>query len=475
MLPKFPDNFLWGTAISAFQTEMGNSEQSICSNLDWYEWANNEKIKSEKLVSGDRPQDGDDFWDLYENDLKLAKSLGNNAIRFSIEWGRIFKDETFSVPGEFRRDERGEPLDFIPASNTLEKLKQIADMDAVDHYLNMIKSANKNGLKVALTLYHWPIPLWLHDPIRAHMNLDNAERRGWIDGSTIEEFAKYSYFASLIFRNLPELWETINEPEVIALNGYLFGDTSGFPPGLSSVPLAFQVERNLAFAHNLAYRTLKKNTDRPVGIGTSPPYFEPAGEDRRDAEMADTARYMNNEWILNAIVNGEFDNGLTGKPDEKIANFGGSDYIGIDYYSRMRVRYSEKSTYASVLPLEFLPCINCSDFQWDIYPLGMREVLKWIYRKYGRPMYILENGIADSKDEKREEYIISHIKALHDSIYEDRLDVRGYFHWSLIDNYEWSSGFSKRFGLYEVDYVTKERKRRKSAEAYERICKGMDI
>jgi len=472
---RFPDGFIWGTAISAFQTEMGSSGESVFTGTDWFTWANDMDIIREGLVSGDRPQKGDGFWDLYEEDMKRAKSLGNNAIRMSIEWARIFRTPTFDVDANFERRGEGEPISFSPSPETFRQMQSIADLDSLKHYEKMIDYAHSIGLKVFMTLYHWPLPIWLHRPVECHRDILKAKERGWLDLRTVEEFAKYSYFISKTLGPKADSWETINEPEVIAINGYILGQESGFPPGINNVPLGFRVERNLAFAHNLAYKILKKFTGREVGIGTAPPYFEPATDSPRDVEIANTARYLNNEWILNAAIKGEFDNNLSGYPDEKIKDFGGTDYVGIDYYSRMRVRYSEEESYAGVLPMEILPCENCSDFNWDIYPEGIRKVTGWIYRAYLKPIYILENGIADREDRMRGNFIKDHLASLSAAIYSDNIPVRGYFHWSLIDNFEWADGFSMRFGLYRVDYGTKERIRRNSAEIYEKICKGEEV
>ncbi len=472
---EFPKGFIWGTAISAFQTEMGSSDSANFEKTDWYEWANGEQIIKKGLVSGDKPQDGDGFWDLYEEDLRRAKSLGNNSIRMSIEWARIFNEQTTSVEANFIRNEKGEPLAFAETGNTLSQMKSLADDEVLEHYNKMIDFAHSLDLEVFMTLYHWPLPTWLHKPLQCHSDIEKANARGWVDQATVEEFAKYAFFISKTIGPRVECWETINEPEVIATNGYVFGSTSGFPPGLDNIPLGFRVERNLAFAHNLAFKILKKNTGRETGIGTAPPYFEPVSNDPKDVEIANTARYLNNEWILNAAIRGEFDNGLSGVPDEKIPDFGGTDYVGIDYYSRLRVKYSEDEQYAGVLPMRVLPCENCTDFQWDIYPEGIRDVTKWIYERYRKPIYILENGIADSADKKRGKFIENHLRSLSRAISSDGTPIRGYFHWSLLDNFEWAQGYSMRFGLYSVDYKTKERVKRNSAEVYEKICKGLPI
>ena len=147
----------------------------------------------------------------------------------------------------------------------------------------------------------------------------------------------------------------------------------------------------------------------------------------------------------------------------------------IDTQKWLRVKYSEEEKYAGVLPMKILPCEDCSDFKWDIYPDGIKHVSKWIYERYGKPIYILENGIADATDAKRGKFIVDHLSSLSQSISSEGIPIKGYFHWSLFDNFEWASGYSMRFGLYSVDYKTKERIKRNSADIYEKICKGLPL
>lgn len=125
--------------------------------------------------------------------------------------------------------------------------------------------------------------------------------------------------------------------------------------------------------------------------------------------------------------------------------------------------------------MEMLPCVDCTDFGWDIYPEGIRSVLKWIFSKYRIPIYILENGIADANDEKRARFTKDHLKNLGDAINIDSIPVKGYYHWSLMDNFEWAQGYSMRFGLYAVDYGTKARERRKSADVFESVCRTGEL
>ncbi|EQD45362.1 beta-glucosidase, partial [mine drainage metagenome] len=162
---------------------------------------------------------------------------------------------------------------------------------------------------------------------------------------------------------------------------------------------------------------------------------------------------------------------LDGIAEETVKEMKGTDFLGIDYYSRYRVKFKENEMTAGIPGMTVEPCINCSDFGWDIFPEGLRKTLSWLYGNYKLPLYILENGIADSADSNRSMFITDHLRELAVSINSDRIPVKGYFHWSLLDNFEWAKGFSMRFGLYAVDYVTRERRMRKSAEVYEEICR----
>ncbi len=469
MKGKFPADFIWGTAISAFQTEYGPGVD--IPDTDWYRWATSEEIIQEGLVSGDSPADGDSFWTLYREDMQRAADLGTNSIRLSIEWARIFPESTEGVKVREQRSAGGHILDVDVDGSALEQLDRIADVKSLNHYEEMLRYAKSLGLKIFLTLYHWPLPSWIHDPIGCHKDHETAEKKGWLAEGTIVEFGKYAEYVSKKLGAYVDYWETINEPDAISSQGYFFGDSAGYPPGISDLQLAVSVQKNLVFAHNVAYSRIKSNSGSPVGIGISPPWFEAADSRPETTGVAELARYMNSEWMLNALVSGLFDNDFDTEPDEMVEGISGTDFIGIDYYTRMRIRYNEEEP----LGMEFLPCTDCTDFGWEIYPEGLRKVCAWIYEKYGLPLYILENGIADASDTKRENYITGHISELWKTISIDGIPVKGYFHWSLIDNFEWAVGYSMRFGLFEVDYRTGRRSKRKSADIYGKICRTGEI
>ncbi|PMP74774.1 MAG: beta-galactosidase [Aciduliprofundum sp.] len=470
IIMSFPENFLWGTAISAFQTEMGSSRESISDKSDWYVWVHDADNINDGTVSGDLPENGDGFWDYYKQDIDNAKWLGNNVIRLSLDWARIFPDETFEVPVRVKRT--GNIItDVSLESGSMKKLESIAEMDAVDHYRKIFSYIRSKGMKVFLTLYHWPLPLWLHDPIGCHKDIENCKKRGWLDEDTLVEFAKFAYFASKYFSAYVDIWETINEPDVIASQGYVLGAISGFPPAVFDIQKAFAAEKNLVIAHSLAYRGIKKfSRHAPVGIGTAPQYFEPVSMDDETVNFVNYLKYLNNEWYLNGVTFGYLDMDLDGVFDERIERFYPPDYIGIDYYQRLRVSFKGEEGVPFIFNAEIQPCTDCSDFMWDIYPQGLRIVLREIFTRYRKRIYVLENGIADSSDTKRPDFIVNHIGEMEKSLKYDKVPLDGYFHWSLIDNYEWAKGFSMRFGLFGVNYDTKERYVRRSAEIYRNIC-----
>jgi len=475
MKAKFPEDFVWGTAISAFQTEMGVSKEADFAGTDWYQWTHSPEIIENHLVSGDLPEKGVGFWDLYEEDMKRAKELGTNAIRLSIEWGRIFPESTEAIEAKVGRNRGGDVVAVGVGEEGFGALSKTANWDVVEHYRKMLAYAKSLGLKVFLTANHFALPSWLHDPVACHKDMEKSSRKGWVDEKTVIEFGKYADFAGRVFSESVDVWETINEPDVIATQGYVLG-SSGFPPGLEDPLLAFRVERNLALAHNVGYTNIKKHFGaKPVGIGIAPNVFFPVDDDPRSRKAAEFATYMSAEWILNALMYGCFDNDFDMMTDERAEGISGSDYIGIDYYQRIRVRYSENVSVAGALNMEMLPCVDCTDFGWDIYPEGIRAVSNWMFNRYRVPIYILENGIADAKDEKRARFTRDHLRALADAINVDGVPIRGYFHWSLMDNFEWANGYSMRFGLYSVDYETKRREKRKSAELFEKVCKTGEL
>ncbi|MFQ6053143.1 MAG: family 1 glycosylhydrolase [Candidatus Bathyarchaeia archaeon] len=477
---RFPEGFLWGTATSAFQVEMGRGEPSPHS--DWYAWVHDEGNIASGRVSGDLPEDGPGSWELYGGDLRLARDeLGNNAIRLSLDWSRIFPRSTRAVEVDIDHDDHGNVSRVNVDEDSMRSLRAAADGGAVRRYRQILSEARELGLTVMLTLYHWPIPLWLHDPIACRDDVEAASLRGWLDQRTVIEFAKYAAFAADALGDLVDLYATINEPRIVSEHGYL-SERGEFPPGLNDPGLFLTSMRNLSIAHGVAYEQVKR-WDRcsasdlgpaSVGVVVVLQYYEPEDPmDDLDAAASDFVEYLYNEWYLNSILRGDYDMNLDGviQPEEQWPHMvKGCDFIGVNYYSRWRVRYAEKGPDPR-FNYDFAPCVgDCSDFGWEIYPPGLRHVLNWAYKGTRRPIYVTENGVADAGDLMRERYLVDHLEQIHAAMEEDGVPVGGYFHWSLIDNYEWSDGFRMRFGLFKVDMETKERRPTKAASPYREIA-----
>ncbi len=395
---KFPAGFLWGAATSSHQVEGGNHN-------DWSEWEKSEKriagLTSKGLIDKyglDNFISGKacDHYNRYKEDFKLAKDLGHNAHRFSIEWSRI-------EPAEGQFDE-----------------KEIA------HYQDAVKTLRDLGLEPFVTIWHWTLPLWLCD------------MGGWTNEKTADYFARY---AEMMVKALPgvKFWMTLNEPEIYAFNSYLRGI---WPPQARNPFTYFKVLKNLAQGHNKAYPLIKAaSPEAQVGIAKHNVWFEPANKSLINRLLAKMADYLWNDYFLNLID--EF-----------------QDFIGLNHYFHNRVDFGfNKNANEKV-----------SDMGWELYPESIYHSLRDLV-KYNKPIYITENGLADAKDENRAWFIEETLKHVQHGL-EEGIDVRGYFHWSLLDNFEWDKGFWPRFGLIEVDYKTMERKIRPSANAYKKICLG---
>ena len=377
---NFPKDFLWGAATSAHQVE-GNNKN------DWSEWekANAERLSKES--GGKYPPENYisgkacDHYNRFREDFDIAKSLGHNAHRFSIEWSRIEPEG-----GKFNEKE-------------------------IEHYREVIKALRERGLEPFVTLWHWTIPIWMRDK----------------GGVTSKEFPKYfAIFSEKMAKNFPEVkfWVTLNEPEIYTMNSYLHGE---WPPQKKSFWKFLKVYKNLVKVHKVAHKVIRDiNNSAQIGIAKNNSYFE--------GWLTPALNHFWNNWFLNKIKDYQ-------------------DFIGLNYYFHNQTygfRFNQNKNK------------EVSDMGWEIYPEGVYQVLKEL-KKYNKPIYITENGVADARDIHREKFIKEHLEWVAKAIGEG-VDVRGYFYWSLLDNFEWDKGFWPRFGLVEVDYKTMQRKIRKSAQ-----------
>jgi beta-glucosidase len=414
-MPKFPKNFFWGTATSSHQIEGDNT------NNDW--WEAEQGASRRPALLKHKSGKACDSYNRYEEDFDLAKTMGNNAHRFSIEWSRIEPEE-----GKFNEAE-------------------------IEHYRKVLRVLRARGLEPFVTLHHFTNPIWF------------ARKGGWTNKKAPEYFERYVRCVAERLLGEVKYWITINEPVIVSRGGYIKGD---WPPFKKRNFVGyFRALANMAEAHKRAYAALhqiginsphsppsysKRGGDGgelasvQVGVATSVNYFEPQGEGLLlllDYFRVFLSRYFKNESFLN-----------------KISKY--QDFIGLNYYKSYKVSFlwgRKKRGLAT------------SDFGWEIYPQGLYQVVKEIYKKYKKPIFITENGVSDADDDQRPEFIKNHLKWLHKAI-EEGVDVRGYFYWSLLDNFEWAEGFTQRFGLVEVDFNTFERKMRPSGRLYGEICKN---
>jgi len=418
-MTMFKEDFLFGASLSGFQFEMGGKESD--KNTDWYVWSMDELNALNGVVSGDLPENGPNYWENYGTFHNLAINAGMNALRIGLEWSRIFPGETF---GKDTSD-----------------LRSIADMDAIEHYKRIMTDIKGHGMKLIVNLNHFTLPLWAHDPLAVNRKTD-LTRPGWVDDRLPDEFAKYAAFVVEQFDDLVDYWSTMTEPNIVANLGYLF-TKAGFPPSIIVPNLLHKVMGNLIKAHNRAYKAMKKKTEKPIGIIYATVWFN--GDD-----SAKEAFEYSNYRFLDAV-----------KDD--------CDFIGVNYYTRSVVRRRQKPVIVGDAEIRWenlrgygYACTPngrsrdgrfVTDNGWEFYPEGLEKVLRSLHRRYNKTLYIMENGVADTFDVYRAFYLLAHLNVVERL--QEECDIRGYFHWSLTDNFEWAQGFSKQFGLVYVDFEKK--------------------
>ncbi len=461
-LTAFPDDFMWGTAVAGFQVEAGcpsiAAEECEDRNSDWYQWVTDPDLIAEgaNFLSGEPMSNGPGHYELYNTDLDNAVSLGTNAFRTSIEWSRLF------------------PNASVEAATSVEELANHADPTALAYYNAYFDAILAHGLTPLVTLTHYTVPLWIHNGKECHEDVDACEDRGWLDLERMRPaISLYSGFCAQQFGDRIDWWATENEPFAIVLSGYLLpGEDRTNPPGVSRADLAIPVAFNLAEGHAAmydavkAYDTVDADGDGVVSMVGAVPNLvavKPLDPDNEtDVNGAADLDYVYNRVYLNATVNGDFDRDLDGVAEEHRDDIAGRmDYIGVNYYTRITVRGLTGPLLEEYPKTDFYP-----EVVWEEYPEGIAEVVE-IANSYGLPAVITENGTTPTET-SGETFLRPHLAALLDGM-SDGADVRGYFYWSLMDNYEWNHGMGMKFGMFEVDVETKERTERDVAGVYREI------
>src|SRR5579884_4162199 len=417
----FPADFIWGVATSSHQVEGGNT------NNQWAVWEQRGRIKSKDCVGL-----ACDWWQNAEKDFDLAQSLGINALRLSVEWSRI-------EPQEGKWDDA-----------------------ALARYRQMLKALHDRGIRPFVTLHHFTNPLWFE------------AQQAFLGKKSVALFERFTKRVIGALGDLCRDWVTFNEPNVYSSLGYFLGE---FPPGRKGrfIQLA-RVTRNLCLAHAAAYRMIH-SLQAGANVGWAQHYvvFKP----RRPESAAD-------RWICGFIqrrFNNNFAESIqSGSAPFPFNKFGQNleevkdtcDFIGINYYSRLRVGFEAKSPKTLFFQITIPPHKPQGDSGIEVpygeaYPEGLRNAVEH-FARFKKPIYILENGVPDRNDRIRPWVIESTFNQMR-TLLQEGVDLRGYFHWTLADNFEWNEGWHLRFGLFELDTATQTRKPRPSGELYARLIR----
>ncbi|HVJ05574.1 MAG TPA: glycoside hydrolase family 1 protein [Candidatus Saccharimonadales bacterium] len=416
---SFPDNFLWGVSTSAHQFEGGTPPSQ------WLEWERAGRIRSR-----DCRGNACDWWVNAERDLDLCESLGLNALRISVEWSRIEPER-----GKWNRE-------------------------AIERYCTILREVRRRGMRPFVTLHHFTNPQWFE------------KRGGFTHPAGPGGFAVFAERAVECFGELCSDWVTFNEPNVYTAFGYLFGE---FPPSkrmdLRAAMLALM---GIHQGHALAYERLHAyQPQAQVGMAINYVAFEPASRSVMDGWLANVYHELFNLSSLYLLADGELPR-LWWLPKVRVPDAKGKcDFIGLNVYNRFHVSFpypfgKDFGPGGLFVPPGAPQGDRGVDLPYgEAYPLVIRQAAE-SYARLGKPMMVLENGVPDREDRIRPWVMVNTLREMGRLISEGH-DLRGYFHWSLVDNFEWNEGWTLRFGLYELDTKTQERRARRSAELYRDI------
>jgi beta-glucosidase len=436
----FPAGFLWGAATAAYQVE-GSPLADGAGPSIWHRFSHTPGL----VRDGDTGDLACDHYRRWQSDVQLMRDLGLTAYRFSISWSRL-----------------------LPAG------RGAVNSRGLDFYQRLVDALLASGIQPLVSLYHWDLPAALDD------------LGGWLNRDVANWFAEYAGVAFRALDDRVRLWTTLNEPWVVADGGYLHGALAPGHRNLFEAPLA---SHNLLRAHAsavAAYRALGRHAIGLV-VNLEPRY--PASQD--PADLAATARaeaYMNRQY-LDPVFLGRY-------PAEMAEIFGEAwpefpaadfehirrplDFLGVNYYKRSVIRHDPLAwpVHAGAVRQ---PRHVYTETDWEVFAPGLTDILLWVKQRYGEiPLYITENGAAfydpptapcgHLSDPLRTSYLRDHLRAAVAALAQG-VDLRGYFVWSLLDNFEWSLGYSKRFGIVHVDYETQQRTPKASARFYSDVIR----
>lgn len=438
---RFPDGFLWGAATSAYQIEGSPLADGSGASI-WHRFVHSPG----RTFQGQHADLACDHYRRWESDVDLMQALGLQAYRFSIAWGRVLPEGRGRVNGK-----------------------------GLDFYKRLIDRLLERSITPNVTLYHWDLPAALDD------------RGGWLNPDIEHWFTEYAQVMFHAFGDRVPMWATLNEPWVVVDGGYLHGVNAPGHANLFEAPIA---AHHLMLSHASAVRAYRAGGwPHQIGLVVNLEPKDPASDSPEDLAATARAHTYFNEQYLDPVFFGRHPEGLAriygaGWPDfaasevariqEKI------DFLGINYYTRALTK--DDPTRPPVRDARVVPeGATVMTTGWELYPKGLEEVLVWVKERYGdTPLYITENGGAYEDPEAPVDGRIDdplrvltyrgNLRACRDAIARG-VDLRGFFAWSFMDNFEWSSGFSKRFGLVHVDYATQQRTIKASGEFYRDVIR----
>lgn len=436
---RFPENFIWGAATASYQIEGAYNEDGKGESI-WDRFCRTPG----KVQDGDRGDVACDFYHRYRDDIKLMKEISLNAYRFSIAWSRIFPQG-----------------------------KGQLNQDGLDFYERVVDELLDSGIEPFVTLYHWDLPQALQ------------EKGGWANRDTIGYFKDYAEEVSRKLGDRVRFWITHNEPWVVSFLGHHSGIHA---PGTKNLSTALKVSHHLLLSHGETVAVIRDNGDEKTQVGIalnlSPVY--PASESEGDKKAAKRYDGYLNRWFLEPIFKGSY-------PEDMLALYGDKapeiqaqdlerisakiDFLGVNYYYRTVVEADKKEAFLGLSQVKPTDA-EYTEMDWEIYPPGICQILERVHNDYDAPViYITENGVAFPdkidkngrvNDESRIEYLKGHFLEANRAI-EEGVKLSGYFVWSLLDNFEWVYGYSRRFGLVYTDFSNQKRIVKASGWWYKKV------
>lgn len=441
----FPEDFIWGSATASYQIE-GAFDKDGKGESIWDRFSHTPG----KIQNNDTGDIACDHYHRYESDIKLMKEIGLKSYRFSISWPRLFPN------GSGKLNQKG-----------------------MDFYKRLTHLLLENGIQPAVTLFHWDLPQRLQD------------NGGWTNYETIKHFEEYSASVFNSLGDLVPMWFTHNEPYVVAFLGYMFGIHA---PGATDPALTLSAAHNLLLSHGKAVSIFRDmNLNAKIGLALNLTTKYPSSQKEEDKIAAYTSDGVLNRWFLDPLLKGSYPEDILEYYHKRGISFSYNvddlktikqpiDFLGINYYSPEFVKHDEKEFFVTIN--DQLNSFEKTEMDWIVYPQGLYDLLKRLDSDYGKlDLIISENGAAfndiidtegNINDDRRINYLHEHLLNCHKAI-EEGVNLKGYYLWSLMDNFEWSYGYSKRFGIIHVDFNTLKRTIKQSGYWYKNVIQNNGI